>query len=343
MKQFARGVRGGILTTSMPSVVNTSSNVAVYLPSRSRIKNRNRPTRSPRSMTRLRACCTTQAVSRCGDAEQVYAAGGHLHHDQHVKPSEQDRVDVEEVDRQQPVGLGTQERSLTGVHRSRCRTEPPGGENAADRARANVMAQPHQLALDPPVPPPRVVVCQPSDQAADLVVDRWPAGLARVGPATVQQPPVPSQQGCRGDQPVGPHRRGQQPGQRGQDGLSGQDNRGRPFSCRRSTATSWRRARPSASNAVSLRTSRPGPPTNRIIIRYSNRINTPMIVTVNRKSQLTARATSSGTGHPRTANLGIRPPVCPELTLSCGTQAADMLRVAGVAGAEFDERLLTMT
>jgi hypothetical protein len=32
------------------------------------------------------------------------------------------------------------------------------------------------LALHPGgVPPPRVVLCQPSDQAADLVVDRWPA------------------------------------------------------------------------------------------------------------------------------------------------------------------------
>jgi hypothetical protein len=42
------------------------------------------------------------------------------------------------------------------------------------------------------------------DQAADFVVDRWQAGLARVGPVAAQQPPVPGQQGCRGDQPVGP-------------------------------------------------------------------------------------------------------------------------------------------
>jgi hypothetical protein len=41
---------------SMPSLVNTSSNIAVYLASRSRIRNRNCPARSPRSSIRLRAC-----------------------------------------------------------------------------------------------------------------------------------------------------------------------------------------------------------------------------------------------------------------------------------------------
>ena len=76
---------------------------------------------------------------------------------------------------------------------------------------------------------------------------------------------------------------------------SGQDNRGRPFSCRLSTATSWRSARTSASTAVSLRTSRPRPPTTRIIIRYTSRSNTPSIVTVDRKIQLTVCATRSGT------------------------------------------------
>jgi hypothetical protein len=64
---------------------------------------------------------------------------------------------------------------------------------------------------------------------------------------------------------------------------SGQDNRGRPFSCRRSTATSWRRARTSASAAASLRISSPRAPTSRIIIRYTSRTNIPMILGANRK------------------------------------------------------------
>jgi hypothetical protein len=40
----------------MPSLVKTASNAAVYFASRSRIKNLNRSTRSPRSITTFRAC-----------------------------------------------------------------------------------------------------------------------------------------------------------------------------------------------------------------------------------------------------------------------------------------------
>jgi hypothetical protein len=58
---FALGARGGIFTTSTPSAANTASNVAVNLPSRSRTRNRNDPARSPRSPTRLRACCVVHA------------------------------------------------------------------------------------------------------------------------------------------------------------------------------------------------------------------------------------------------------------------------------------------
>ena len=43
-KQFARGHRGGILTTSIPAVANTASNATVNCPARSRTRNRNRPT-----------------------------------------------------------------------------------------------------------------------------------------------------------------------------------------------------------------------------------------------------------------------------------------------------------
>src|SRR3954471_5486964 len=41
-KQFARGHRGGILTTSMPASAKTASNEAVNCPARSRTRNRNR-------------------------------------------------------------------------------------------------------------------------------------------------------------------------------------------------------------------------------------------------------------------------------------------------------------
>jgi hypothetical protein len=49
---------------------------------------------------------------------------------------------MEEVDREQAVGLGTQERAPAGVHRSRRRTVTSGGEDVPDRARADLVAQP---------------------------------------------------------------------------------------------------------------------------------------------------------------------------------------------------------
>jgi hypothetical protein len=73
-----------------------SSKAQVNLASRSRITKRNAPVRSPRSMTRLRACWAVQSPSGCC---------GHFHDEQHVQAAEEDRVDVEEVAGQQPVSL----------------------------------------------------------------------------------------------------------------------------------------------------------------------------------------------------------------------------------------------
>src|SRR5690242_15997239 len=53
-EQSARGVRGGALTTSTFSAVNTASNDPANFASRSRIRNRHPLIRSPRSMTMLR-------------------------------------------------------------------------------------------------------------------------------------------------------------------------------------------------------------------------------------------------------------------------------------------------
>jgi len=60
---FARGARTGVLMMRMSAPVNTASNAVVNLRSRSRIKNRNRSARSPRSMRTLRPCWVTQARS----------------------------------------------------------------------------------------------------------------------------------------------------------------------------------------------------------------------------------------------------------------------------------------
>jgi len=60
-KEFALGDRTGVLITRVPFPAKTSSNAAVNLPSRSRIRNLNLLARSPRSIMRLRACWAVQA------------------------------------------------------------------------------------------------------------------------------------------------------------------------------------------------------------------------------------------------------------------------------------------
>jgi hypothetical protein len=56
MIAFIRGACGAVSTTRIPSALNTSSNSPVNLLSRSRIRKRKPPARSPRSSIRLRAC-----------------------------------------------------------------------------------------------------------------------------------------------------------------------------------------------------------------------------------------------------------------------------------------------
>ena len=58
-----RGLRGGIFTTSVPASARTVSKAAVNCPARSRIRNRKPAARSPRSISRLRICCTVQGPS----------------------------------------------------------------------------------------------------------------------------------------------------------------------------------------------------------------------------------------------------------------------------------------
>ena len=59
---FAGGARIGVRTKRMSAPVKTASNAAVNLLSRSRIRNRNRSARWPRSINRLRACWLIHAA-----------------------------------------------------------------------------------------------------------------------------------------------------------------------------------------------------------------------------------------------------------------------------------------
>jgi hypothetical protein len=70
-----------------------------------------------------------------------------------------------------------------------------GAQNPADRAGRHPPTEPQQLAVDPLVAPPRILVGKPHDQPLHLVGDRRPSLVGgRVGPASGHHAPVPAQQ-----------------------------------------------------------------------------------------------------------------------------------------------------
>ena len=201
---------------SMPSEPKTASNAAVNFASRSRIRNRNEPTRSPMSCRRLRALLGGPLAGRVrGDAQDVHPPSRDLHHEQHIQPAQGDGVDAEEISGQQPRGLGTQERAPGRVAAARCRADSGSGQDATDGAGADPVTEPEQLALDAAMAPRRVLPSESHHQVADLVADGRAAGPVRIRPRPADQPAVPGQQGRRGDNTVRPQLAGQHPGQRG--------------------------------------------------------------------------------------------------------------------------------
>jgi len=145
---FALGVRGGVLTTSTPSAVNTPSKDPVNLASRSRIRNRNDAVRSPRSITKVSGLLSDPRAGWVGgDAEDVHVPGGDLHDEQHVQPAQGDGVDVKEVGREQPGRLRPQKRAPTRIDITRRGTDPTGAEDAANGASADLVAEADQFSF----------------------------------------------------------------------------------------------------------------------------------------------------------------------------------------------------
>ena len=78
------------------------------------------------------------------------------------------------------------------------------------------MAEREQLALDPQVPPARVLPRHPHHQRGEDVVDRWPSGPVGVGPSSAHEAAMPAQDRVRGDQVVATQRAKQPPHERGE-------------------------------------------------------------------------------------------------------------------------------
>src|SRR5215472_7225528 len=156
-----------------------------------------------------------------GHPQDVHTPGRHLHDEQHIQAPEQDRVDREEITRQQALSLGAQERPPGGIHAAGSRPAPASPQDPADGRLADMMAETGQLAVDPAVSPGRVLTCQPQHQVADLLARSRPARRARVGPSAGEETAMPRQPGSRRNQPAATQCGRKQPSQCRQDGPVG--------------------------------------------------------------------------------------------------------------------------
>jgi hypothetical protein len=103
--------------------------------------------------------------SRVGRHPQdVDAAAGDLHHKQHIQPPEQHCVDVEEVARQHALGLCGQELPPGRPRPARRRIDAGAFEEQPHGARRHPVPKLHELAVDAPIPPGRVLRRHPQDQ-----------------------------------------------------------------------------------------------------------------------------------------------------------------------------------
>jgi len=107
---FMRGAWTAVRRIVAPAASKTASNEAVKLEPRSRIRNRKFSNRSSSVRARLRACWTVHALVGCAvTPPRLHPAGAVFDEHQYVQPFQQHCVNVEEVDGQDPRGLGVQE------------------------------------------------------------------------------------------------------------------------------------------------------------------------------------------------------------------------------------------
>ena len=81
-----------------------------------------------------------------------------------------------------------------------------------------MVAELEQLALEPYVPPARVLSRHPHHQGDEDVVDGRASGAAGIGPSSADKAAMPAQDRVRGDQTMNPQCSRQPPHERGEHG-----------------------------------------------------------------------------------------------------------------------------
>ena len=131
-----------------------------------------------------------------GDAAQMHPAGAVLDEYQDIQSLQQHGVHVQEVDREDPGGLGVQELPPGRARAARRRADARGSQDLIDGGRRDSHTELGQLAVDPAVAPQRILFRHANDKAGDAA-DRWrAAGLAALARVVLSrgQPAVPGQQ-----------------------------------------------------------------------------------------------------------------------------------------------------
>jgi hypothetical protein len=93
------------------------------------------------------------AGEMCGDAAQMHPAVAVLDEDQDVEALEQHGVHVQEVDGEDPGGLGVQELPPRGPRAAPCPIDARGMQDLPHRGWSDCYAEFRQLAVDPAVSP----------------------------------------------------------------------------------------------------------------------------------------------------------------------------------------------
>jgi len=206
-----------------------------------------------------------------GDAEHVDPAGSVLHDGEAVQPCQRDGLGMKEVNRQDADGRCCEELLPARAGSPRRRVNTGLLQDGPHGRWCDLVAQPGQFSGDAPVAPGGVFGRQPQNEPVDRRPGWRPPCRCRL---RVQR--CFTRSACQRSSVPGvtsmPNRRafGRSPASAATTVRSAHDRRGRA-TCRRSTASWWRRTRISMSLDRLERPSRTNQPSSRTKIRYSNR------------------------------------------------------------------------
>lgn len=136
-----------------------------------------------------------------GHPSDVQAPRAVFEEGQRVQPSAECGVDVEEVCSDDAFGLGGEELVPGWAGAVRGRGDARSVDDLPYRRGGDLVPEPRQLALDPPVAPPRILAGESKHEVFDCRSSGWPTGApARaVVPLRSDESAMPAEQGTRGD------------------------------------------------------------------------------------------------------------------------------------------------